>query len=73
MKTYNLYFHHPFTRRRELMTSVRMLAGVSRQQVIDHAVDQHNRVPLTAGTGFAPFEWEYRLKCSQVFCEPFRR
>jgi hypothetical protein len=65
-KTYSLYFHHPLTRRRELMTSVNMLAGMSQQQVIDHAVDQHNRVPLIAGTGFAPFEWEWRLKQAQV-------
>jgi len=66
MRTYDLYFHHPITQRRELMTSVKMMDGMSQQQVIDHAVDQHNRVPLTAGTGFAPFEWEWRLKHCQV-------
>ena len=64
MKTYWLYFG------RKVLTAVRMVAGMSRQQVVDHALAQHNRVPLC--TEYHPFEFAFMLERAKVFCEPFR-
>lgn len=65
MKTYWLYFG------RKVLTAVRMMAGMSRQQVIAHAVAQHNRVPLCMPE-YRLFEFEFMLERAKVFCEPFR-
>lgn len=65
MKTYWLYFG------RKVLTAVRMMAGMSRQQVIAHAIEQHNRMPLCMPE-YRPFEFTIMLEWARVFCEPFR-
>lgn len=49
----------------EPITSVRGPEGLSRREVIDKALAQHDRVPLV-DPNLAPFEYRHRLLHAQV-------
>jgi len=49
----------------EVLTGVMAPPGATRREIIEKAVESHNRVPLPHET-MAPFEFEDALKCAEV-------
>lgn len=48
-----------------VLTCVRAPKGTSRHNIINKALDSHDRVPLVPPE-FAPFEWRMRLMFAEV-------
>jgi len=59
-KLYWLYYGE------RVLTGILMPIGGTAREAKRKAIDMHKRVPLCAGTGFAPFEWERMLSNAEV-------